>query len=75
MSQYPADIRVNAAFPFPTIVQGRGPISVGKTNGIWTVGYDISKFPIRSPQPNDYILVWDSTLNVFAMVALATITG
>ena len=73
--QFPEDLRVNATFPFPALVQGSGPIAVSKQNGVWTVGYDISRFPIRSPQPNDYILVWDSTLNTYAMVLLATITG
>jgi hypothetical protein len=74
MSQYPADIRVNAAFPFPTIVQGTGPISVSKKNGLWTVGYDISRFQIRAPQPNDYMLVWDSVANVFVAIPLSTVT-
>lgn len=74
MSQYPADMRVNAAFPFPSVVQGSGPISVAKANGVWTIGYDISRFPIRDPQPNDYVLVWDPTLNAFAAVPLSSVT-
>ena len=38
----PPNIRVNAAFPFPALVQGSGPITITKANGIWTVGFDSS---------------------------------
>ena len=36
----PDNIRVNASFPFPALVQGSGPITLTKINGIWTIGYD-----------------------------------
>lgn len=36
----PANIRVNAAFPFPSLVQGSGPITIYKVNGVWTVGFN-----------------------------------
>lgn len=35
----PARLRVNAAFPFPALVQGSGPVTVSKSNGIWTIGF------------------------------------
>jgi len=39
---FPADIRVNAAFPFPALVQGNGPVTVAKASGIWTIGFGTS---------------------------------
>ena len=36
----PANIRVNTSFPFPALVQGSGPITLTKINGIWTIGYN-----------------------------------
>ena len=36
----PDNIRVNASFPFPALVQGSGPITLTKINGIWTIGYN-----------------------------------
>jgi hypothetical protein len=41
----PASVRVNAAFPFPALVQGSGPITVTRLNGIWTLGFDSSIVP------------------------------
>ena len=39
MARLPARIRVNATFPFPALVQGSGPVTVSKANGIWTIGF------------------------------------
>jgi hypothetical protein len=76
MSQ-PANLRVNASFPFPALVQGKGPIFVDKNNGIWGVGYDVTRFPVTNPPPGslgtDYMLVWDSVNQVFINVPLSAI--
>jgi hypothetical protein len=60
----PANIRVNAAFPFPALVQGSGPVTVAKNNGIWTIGHSITnvanQLPPPANYPTDYILFWDN---------------
>lgn len=75
MSGFPADIRVNVAFPFPSLVDGDGPITIAKNSGIWTVGYDVSRFPATSLPTSalhtDYTLVWDSVANRFINIALS----
>lgn len=79
MGNLPANIRVNAAFPFPALVTGSGPISIGKANGIWTVGYNPNVFPVSNPPagslPTDYVLVWDSVQGVFVQVPLSVIAS
>ena len=47
----PRNIRVNAAFPFPALVQGSGPITVTKINGIWTIGYNGSALGVLNTAP------------------------
>jgi hypothetical protein len=73
----PANIRVNATFPFPSLVNANGPIYILKANGIWTLKYDISQIPVAVPPPGafptDYVLVWDSILNTFVSVTLQTL--
>jgi hypothetical protein len=72
---FPADLRVNVAFPFPALVDGDGPITVGKNSGIWTVGYNVSRFPVSTipagSLATDYTLVWDSAANRFVNVSLS----
>jgi hypothetical protein len=79
MPSLPANIRVNAAFPFPAQVAGSGPISIGRQSGIWTVGYDVSRFvpttPPSSALATDYTLVWDSVAKTFINVPLAALIG
>lgn len=73
----PARIRVNATFPFPSLVQGSGPISIAKSGGIWTVGYSVASFAIQAPPPGnlatDYVLVYDSVAKAFINVALSSL--
>lgn len=73
----PANIRVNATFPFPSLVDANGPIYILKASGIWTLKYDISQIPVAVPPPGafptDYVLVWDSILNTFVSVTLQTL--
>jgi hypothetical protein len=72
---FPADIRVNVAFPFPAQVSGDGPITVAKNSGVWTVGYNVNKFVPTTPPTTalatDYTLVWDSVANNFINVRLS----
>ncbi len=39
MTSLPANIRVNAAFPFPALTQGLGPVTVLRQNGVWSIGF------------------------------------
>ena len=47
----PDNIRVNASFPFPALVQGSGPITLTKINGIWTIGYNGSALGVINTAP------------------------
>jgi len=73
----PANIRVNVKAPFPALVYGTGPITVTKANGIWTIGYNPTPFPIQTPPltsyPNDYVLVWDSVAKAFFQLPLSAL--
>lgn len=73
----PANLRINARFPFPSLVQGSGPVTIGKTNGIWTVGLNVSNLAVQVPVggqlTTDYALVWDSVTGSFINVALSSL--
>ena len=47
----PANIRVNVQTPFPALVQGSGPITLTKINGVWTIGYDGSLLGVINTAP------------------------
>lgn len=73
----PANVRVNAQLPFPSLVYGTGPITIGKSNGIWTVGFSIAAFgSIVPPAPNyptDYLLGYDEVNKAFFSVSITNL--
>jgi hypothetical protein len=74
----PANIRVNVGAPFPTVVKGTGPVTIGRANGVWTIGLSPMLFieqkpPVATALPMDYVLVWDSIAGVWVRVSLASI--
>jgi hypothetical protein len=73
----PANIRVNAQLPFPSLVTGSGPITIGKQNGIWIVGFSIDVFgSIVPPVPNYptyYLLGYDATNKAFFKVSITNL--
>lgn len=75
----PANIRVSAQLPFPSLVVGSGPITIGKANGIWTAGFSISAFgSIVPPIPNyptDFLLGYDQVNNVFFKVSITNLAA
>lgn len=75
----PANVRVNAQFPFPALVTGSGPITIGKANGIWQVGFTIGAFTsINPPAQNystDYLLGYDTANSVFFKVSIANLAA
>ena len=76
----PANIRVNLNAPFPALVTGSGPVTVGKQNGIWTVGFNMAQLGIQNPPattslPTDFALVYDSIVGQFIDVPLGSILG
>lgn len=80
MPLLPANIRVNAAFPFPSLVQGSGGITLAKNNGIWTVGWAPQSFAITIPTAatTSYAVVYDSVTGQTILVQLsylATLIG
>ena len=64
----------NLNAPFPSLVTGSGPISVGKQNGIWTIGYSVAGFgqsdPSMAQLTSGAVLVWDSVAQTFSQVPL-----
>jgi hypothetical protein len=76
---FPADIRVNAAFPFPSLVEGAAPITIGKASGIWTIGYSIVAFapgvPPPTSDPTDFVLVYDSVAQVYFKMSIEAIVS
>lgn len=73
----PANIRVNATFPFPSLVQGSGPITIAKNNGIWTIGFTSAAFASQVPSApsfaTDFLLAYDAVNNTFFSISLATL--
>lgn len=73
----PANVRVNAQLPFPSLVYGTGPITIGKANGIWTVGFSIAIFgSINPPIPNyptDFLFGYDAINNAFFKVSITNL--
>ncbi len=73
----PANIRVNAQLPFPSLVTGTGPITIGKANGIWQIGFTINAFGSQNPPAGnyatDFVLAYDSINNTFFKVSIANL--
>jgi hypothetical protein len=69
MAPLPPSIRVNLQAPFPALVQGSGPVVIGKQAGIWTVQLSFAGLGVQTPPPanyaTDYILVYDSVAQTF----------
>jgi hypothetical protein len=73
----PANVRVNAQLPFPSLVYGTGPITISKSNGIWVVGFTIAAFgsivpPVQN-YPTDYLLGYDAVNNVFFKISISNL--
>jgi hypothetical protein len=70
----PANVRVNTQVPFPALVQGSGPVTVTKINGIWTIGFAPQLLGIQNPPTNlaaDLAIVWDPIAKTFILTPLA----
>ena len=75
----PANIRINVSFPFPAVVNGQGPVAIGKTNGIWNITLNFMQLaqqtPLPASWPTDYIVVWDDTAKTFFRMSLADLSA
>ena len=75
----PANIRLNTSFPFPALVNGSGPVTLSKKNGIWTIGLSADVLAVQVPPPgsypNDYVLVWDSVTKTWFKMPLSALSG
>jgi hypothetical protein len=71
----PANIRVNVAVPFPAMVQGSSFITLGKTNGVWTVGASGRLINTANPGviATDYVLVWDDVAQAWIKISLSNL--
>jgi hypothetical protein len=74
----PANIRVNMSVPFPAMVTGSGPITIGKANGVWQVGFSIATLgsivPPAGNYATDFLIGFDSIAGTFFKVALSNLT-
>jgi hypothetical protein len=70
-------IRVNTQVPFPAMVTGSGPITVGKVGGVWTVGFSITVFGSQNPPsgnfPTDFLLGYDIVNQVYFKISLTNL--
>jgi hypothetical protein len=71
----PANIRVNVGAPFPATVKGTAGISIGRKNGVWTVGLAYTQFGVQTQPPasnyaTDYVLIYDSIAQTYFQVPL-----
>ena len=48
----PANIRVNASFPFPSLVSGTGPVTISKANGVWSIGFSMAVLTSTASAPS-----------------------
>jgi hypothetical protein len=74
----PASIRVNAQFPFPSLLIPSGPVTVTKQNGIWTVGFSISNLgdvPGGTPAASLEVLVYNTQTQSFQQATLSSLSG
>jgi hypothetical protein len=70
----PASVRVNAQFPFPSLVTGANGIAVSKSGGIWTIGPNFSALAQITSLPNPAskeIWVFDPNTGVYNVMTLA----
>jgi hypothetical protein len=64
----PASVRLNVNIPFPSLVIANGPVTITKSNGIWTAGFNISNLtavPNGTLASNLEVLVWNTTTQTF----------
>ena len=75
----PANIRLNLSVPFPALVQGSGPVTIDKRNGIFTLGFDIIDLNTGIPLPanfnDDYLIYYDAVLQSFLKVPFSSLPG
>jgi hypothetical protein len=76
----PPDIRIRTNVQFPLLVQGSGPITVNKMNGIWTIGYNVAGLAVQPSPPasafaTDYVTVYDSVNKTYFNMPLTAVTN
>lgn len=73
-----ANVRVNTQVPFPAMVVGTGPITIGKSVGsVWQIGFTINAFASQSPPsgnyPTDFLLGYDANANAFFKISITNL--
>lgn len=72
----PANIRVNVRQPFPARVQGSGPITVSKVNGVWTIGASytqLSQLIAGNDLPGTLLAVFDPVTQQFNQITASSL--
>jgi hypothetical protein len=74
-----ANVRVNTQAPFPTMVVGSGPITLGKNLGVWQIGFSIIPFATQNPPstnfPTDFLLGYDANAQAYFKISLTNIVN
>jgi hypothetical protein len=74
----PENVRINLSAPFPTQVQGSGPVTISKQLGVWTVGFSTTKLGALSLNLDPTtitFLVYSSGTGTFYNITLAALSG
>lgn len=70
----PANIRVNLAAPFPSIVKGQGLVAITKANGVWSVSLNfaaLAQVQAAADPANTYVLALNGLTGVQMLLSLA----
>lgn len=72
----PANIRINLAAPFPSIVKGSGVVAVAKANGIWTISLNFGALGLTqaaADPANSYVLIWNALTGIFSLIPISAV--
>jgi hypothetical protein len=75
---FPESIRINAQFPFPTLVTSSGPVTITKQNGIWSVGLNTTNLAAVSagaPPANLQLMAYNTSTQTYQQVSAAALLG
>lgn len=71
-----ANVRTNWSAPFPSKVKANGPCTISKSNGIWTIGFQISNLavlPAGTNPANVEVLLYNTSSQTFQHTTVATL--
>jgi hypothetical protein len=70
-----ARVRVNTQVPFPAMVTGSGPVTLGKSNGVWTIGLATAQLQQKAPpaanNATNFLIAYDAVAGAFFSISFA----